>query len=73
MIQDQVKPGKVICRDSIVGLSFCGFTVNENLEPVPTSPEKLMASLLKPYKVLPDLESLHGKLLPSKCDGVALL
>nr|QEV86979.1 ORF1ab [Mamastrovirus 2] len=58
-----VKPGKVKVQDTIVGLSFCGFTVNENLEPVPTQPEKLMAALLKPYKALPDLESLHGKLL----------
>lgn len=58
-----VKPGKVKTSNTLVGLSFCGFTVDGNLEPVPTQPEKLMASLLKPSVKLPDLQSLHGKLL----------
>lgn len=58
-----VKPEKVKISNTIVGLSFCGFTVDENLEPIPTQPDKLMASLLKPASKLPDLESLHGKLL----------
>ncbi|ACR54273.1 RNA-dependent RNA polymerase, partial [Mamastrovirus 4] len=58
-----VKPGKVKISETLVGLSFCGFTVDQNLEPIPTAPEKLMASLLKPSTKLPDLESLHGKLL----------
>lgn len=58
-----VKPEKVKVSNTLVGLSFCGFTVNNNFEPLPTSPEKLLASLITPVTKLPDFESLHGKLL----------
>ncbi|ACR54279.1 RNA-dependent RNA polymerase, partial [Bottlenose dolphin astrovirus 1] len=58
-----VKPEKVKVQNTLVGLSFCGFTVDQNYEPVPSSPEKLLAGLLTPTKKMPDLESLHGKLL----------
>lgn len=58
-----VKPEKVKVSTTPVGLSFCGFVVNDGLVPSPSQPYKLMASLLKPCAKLPDLDSLHGKLL----------
>lgn len=58
-----VKPGKVKVSDTLVGLTFCGFQVGQNYEPFPHQPYKLMAGLLKPSRILPDLDALHGKLL----------
>lgn len=58
-----VKPEKVKVSNSLVGLSFCGFTINENFDPIPTQPFKLMAGLLKPAATVPDVDALHGKLL----------
>lgn len=58
-----VKPEKVRVSETVVGLTFCGFTVGENYLPHPTQPEKLWASLVDPVQKLPDVESLYGKLL----------
>lgn len=61
-----VKPEKVKISNSIIGLTFCGFTVTESngiYVPVPTETEKLMAGLVRPTKRLPDILSLYGKLL----------
>lgn len=58
-----VKPEKVHISDTLVGLTFCGFTISEDFQPYPTQCEKLFAGLVTPAKTLPDLESLHGKLL----------
>lgn len=58
-----VKPDKVKVSDTLVGLTFCGFTIKENYVPEPTQPYKLLAGLLKPYKIVPDIDSFHGKLL----------
>lgn len=57
-----VKPEKVKVSDTLIGLSFCGFT-NTKKGPAPSEPYKLMASLLKPVSKLPDIVALHGKLL----------
>nr|QXV86603.1 RNA-dependent RNA polymerase [Mamastrovirus sp.] len=58
-----VKPEKVKISTSLIGLTFCGFTITKDLMPIPTEPYKLMAGLLKPSALLPNLEALHGKLL----------
>lgn len=58
-----VKPEKVIISNTLAGLSFCGFTITSDYLPKPSSPEKLMASLLKPARLVPDIDSFHGKLL----------
>lgn len=58
-----VKPDKIKVSTSLVGLTFCGFTIKANFLPEPTQPYKLLASLLKPYKTVPDIDSFHGKLL----------
>nr|BAS29619.1 ORF1ab [Bovine astrovirus] len=61
-----VKPEKVKVTDTIIGASFCGFTVGQNYQPVPTNPEKLWASLVTPCQKLPDEFALYGKLLSFK-------
>nr|WNO11813.1 MAG: RNA-dependent RNA polymerase [Astroviridae sp.] len=61
-----VKPEKVKVTDTIIGSSFCGFTVGQNYQPVPTNPEKLWASLVTPCQKLPDEFALYGKLLSFK-------
>ncbi|AWU49742.1 ORF1ab [Sichuan takin astrovirus] len=61
-----VKPEKVKVTDSIVGASFCGFTVGKNYQPIPSNPEKLWASLVTPCQKLPDEFALYGKLLSFK-------
>ena len=58
-----VKPEKVKVSPQLEGLSFCGFTIGPGFNPRPAEPFKLMASLLKPSKKLPDYLALHGKLL----------
>lgn len=58
-----VKPEKVKVAKDLVGLTFCGFEIGPDLSPFPAQPYKLMAGLLKPARVLPDLDALHGKLL----------
>lgn len=57
-----VKPEKVKTSTTLEGLSFCGFTVFKN-RPMPSNPAKLLASLLTPCRVVPDIDSFHGKLL----------
>nr|UIT55508.1 polyprotein [Bovine astrovirus] len=61
-----VKPEKVKVTDTIIGASFCGFTVGKNYQPVPSNPEKLWASLVTPCQKLPDEFALYGKLLSFK-------
>lgn len=64
-----VKPENVKISDSVVGLSFCGFTdvVDTNIHlPVPSNCEKLVASLVTPVKKLPNLEALAGKVTSFK-------
>lgn len=61
-----VKPNKVKLSDSVIGLTFCGFTItmSDNVYvPVPTDTDKLLAGLVTPVKKLPDILSLYGKLL----------
>lgn len=58
-----VKPEKVKVSTKLEGLTFCGFLIGKDFCPIPAQPFKLMASLLKPAAVLPNIESLHGKLL----------
>nr|QZE11859.1 MAG: RNA-dependent RNA polymerase [Ailurus fulgens astrovirus 1] len=58
-----VKPEKVRVSHTPVGLSFCGFTINDDLDPVPTDCDKLLAALVKPCKKLSDIDALYGKLL----------
>lgn len=58
-----VKPEKVKTSSSIVGLTFCGFTIGPDFLPYPTSEGKLLAGLVKPAKKLLDVTCLHGKLL----------
>nr|BAS29637.1 ORF1ab [Bovine astrovirus] len=57
-----VKPDKVKVSDTVIGLTFCGFTVGPDYLPYPTQPEKLWASLVDPVSKLPDVDSLCGKL-----------
>nr|UFA46027.1 nonstructural protein nsp1ab [Caprine astrovirus] len=61
-----VKPDKVKIHDGVVGASFCGFTVGNHYQPIPTNPEKLWASLVTPCQKLPDDVALCGKLLSFK-------
>ncbi|ACR54271.1 RNA-dependent RNA polymerase, partial [Mamastrovirus 11] len=58
-----VKPDKVVVQDTPIGLSFCGFTVNQDFMPVPTECDKLIASLVTPTKKLADIYSLYSKVL----------
>ena len=61
-----VKPEKVKVHPTIIGASFCGFTVGPNYQPIPSSPEKLWSSLVTPCQKLPDDNALYGKLLSFK-------
>lgn len=61
-----VKPDKVKVHDGVIGASFCGFTVGNYYQPIPTNPEKLWASLVTPCQKLPDDVALCGKLLSFK-------
>ncbi|UMO75798.1 MAG: ORF1ab [Xinjiang mamastrovirus 5] len=58
-----VKPEKVKVTQTIKGASFCGFTVGENYQPIPSNPDKLWASLVTPCQKLPNELALYGKLL----------
>ncbi|AVX29491.1 RNA-dependent RNA polymerase, partial [Marmot astrovirus 3] len=58
-----VKPEKVRTSDTLVGLTFCGFTIGPDFQPYPTNTAKLWAGLVKPTKKLKDIYALHGKLL----------
>nr|AKQ98300.1 polyprotein [Porcine astrovirus 2] len=61
-----VKPEKVKVTDTVKGASFCGFTVGDNYQPIPSNPYKLWASLVTPCQKLPDQTALCGKLLSYK-------
>nr|QRD99462.1 MAG: nonstructural protein [Mamastrovirus 3] len=61
-----VKPEKVKVTDTVKGASFCGFTVGDNYQPIPSNPDKLWASLVTPCQKLPDVTALCGKLLSYK-------
>nr|BAX00177.1 ORF1ab [Porcine astrovirus 2] len=61
-----VKPEKVKVTETVKGASFCGFTVGENYQPIPSNPYKLWASLVTPCQKLPDQSALCGKLLSYK-------
>lgn len=64
-----VKPDKVIVSDTLEGLSFCGFTIIKECGlyvPIPSNPEKFIASAITPSKKMPSLEALYGKLLSFK-------
>nr|AKK25315.1 nonstructural polyprotein [Dromedary astrovirus] len=61
-----VKPEKVKVTDTVKGASFCGFTVGDNYQPIPSNPYKLWASLVTPCQKLPDQAALCGKLLSYK-------
>lgn len=58
-----VKPTNIKVQQTPVGLSFCGWTISHDLTPVAQRPEKFLASIITPCVSLPDLQSLHGKLL----------
>lgn len=58
-----VKPEKVKISKTLIGLSFCGFTIGAHYEPIPSAPYKLLAGLVTPAKDVPDIDSFHGKLL----------
>nr|WFD49989.1 RNA-dependent RNA polymerase [Bamboo rat astrovirus] len=58
-----VKPENVKIQDTLVGLSFCGNTINTNYDPIPQRINKLWASLITPVKRLPNPDALHCKLL----------
>nr|ULF48004.1 MAG: RNA-dependent RNA polymerase [Grey squirrel astrovirus] len=58
-----VKPEKVKVSDTLVGLTFCGFTIGPNFQPHPTNTTKLWAGLVKPTRKMKDIYALHGKLL----------
>lgn len=58
-----VKPEKVKLSKTLVGLSFCGFTITSDYQPIPSAPYKLLAGLVSPCRDVPDLDSFHGKLL----------
>ncbi|UMO75801.1 MAG: ORF1ab [Xinjiang mamastrovirus 6] len=61
-----VKPEKVKVTKTVKGASFCGFTVGDNYQPIPSNPDKLWASLVTPCQKLPDITALCGKLLSYK-------
>lgn len=61
-----VKPEKVKVTTTVKGASFCGFTVGDNYQPIPSNPYKLWASLVTPCQKLPDVTALCGKLLSYK-------
>ncbi|UMO75852.1 MAG: ORF1ab [Hainan mamastrovirus] len=61
-----VKPEKVKVTKTIKGASFCGFTVGDNYQPIPSNPDKLWSSLVTPCQRLPDELALYGKLLSFK-------
>lgn len=61
-----VKPEKVVIRDTLEGVSFCGFTAVKSdgmYLPVPNDAWKFVTSTLNPVKSLPDFDSLVGKIL----------
>lgn len=58
-----VKKENIKVQESPVGLSFCGFTITEDLKPCLQRPMKLLASILTPVTKLRDPEVLYGKLL----------
>nr|BAX00264.1 ORF1ab [Porcine astrovirus 5]BAX00267.1 ORF1ab [Porcine astrovirus 5] len=58
-----VKKENIKVQETPVGLSFCGFTITEDLKPCLQRPMKLLASILTPVTKLRDPEVLYGKLL----------
>lgn len=61
-----VKPEKVVVRNELDGVSFCGFTaiLSDGMYlPVPNDAYKFITSTLNPVKNLPDFDALVGKIL----------
>lgn len=61
-----VKPEKVVIRNELEGVSFCGFTAIKSdgiYLPVPNDAWKFITSTLNPVKNLPDFDALVGKIL----------
>lgn len=61
-----VKPEKIIVRNTLEGVSFCGFTavLSDGMYlPVPNDAWKFVTSTLNPVRVLPDFDALVGKIL----------
>nr|WOK58388.1 MAG: ORF1ab protein [Wenzhou bat astrovirus 2] len=64
-----VKPENVKVTDSLLGVSFCGFTnvkIGGTYLPVPSNVNKLVASLITPVRKLQDMEAMAGKVLSFK-------
>lgn len=58
-----VKEENIKFSTSPSGLSFCGFSIGENLTPIVQRPDKLLASLMTPIARLPDVSALCGKVM----------
>lgn len=61
-----VKPEKIIIRNELNGVSFCGFTaiLSEGMYlPIPNDAWKFITSTLSPVKALPNFDALVGKIL----------
>lgn len=61
-----VKPEKIVIRNELNGVSFCGFTavkIDGMYLPVPNDAWKFVTSTLNPVKALPDFDALVGKIL----------
>nr|WEU70812.1 MAG: ORF1b protein [Rhinolophus pusillus astrovirus] len=61
-----VKPEKVVIRNELDGVSFCGFTAiltDGMYLPVPNDAWKFITSTLTPVKALPNFDALVGKVL----------
>nr|WFG33636.1 MAG: ORF1b [Bat astrovirus] len=61
-----VKPEKIVVRNDLEGVSFCGFTAVKKdgiYLPIPNDAWKFITSTLTPVRVLPDFDALVGKIL----------
>lgn len=61
-----VKPEKIVIRNELSGVSFCGFTAilsGGMYLPIPNDAWKYITSTLNPVKILPDFDAMVGKIL----------
>nr|WNK76728.1 MAG: RNA-dependent RNA polymerase [Bat astrovirus] len=61
-----VKPEKILVRDELEGITFCGFravSIDGVYLPVPIDAWKFIESTINPVKSLPDFDALVGKIL----------
>lgn len=61
-----VKPEKIVIRNDLEGVTFCGFVAIKSggmYLPIPVDAWKYVTSTLNPVKILPDFDAMVGKII----------